>query len=139
MKDLPNSEHPEDAIVVRNDFSDEAAWAHLCKEIETHFGEFRDYVSFVSDPDFEELDIDTLTSLGRRNPYWSCLFVVDRLSLTDEERPILVLDLGEKPGRAFRVIPREMKSIADNLAIANMDFYEFAESVDADGVFRGFH
>jgi hypothetical protein len=139
MKDLPNSEHPEDAIVVRTDFSDEAAWARLRNEIETLFGEFRDYVSFVSDPDFDGLDISTLTSLGQRNPYWSCLFVVDRVSLTDVEHPILVLDLGEEPERPFRVIPREMKSIADNLAIANMDFYEFAESVDADGVFRGFH
>jgi hypothetical protein len=50
-----------------------------------------------------------------------------------------VLDLGEEPERPFRVIPREMQGIADNLAIANMDFYEFAESVDPDGVFRGFH
>jgi hypothetical protein len=139
MKDLPNSRHPEDAIVVRTDFSDEAAWAHLRNEIETHFGDSRDYVSFVSDQAFEGFDIDTLTSLGQRHPYWSCLFVVDRVSLTDVEHPILVLDLGEETGRAFRVIPSQMKSLSDNLAIANMDFYEFAESVDADGAFRGFH
>jgi hypothetical protein len=82
MKDLPNPEHPGDAFVVRADYSDEAAWVHLRNEIETLFGEFRDYVSFVSDPDFDGLDIGTLTSF--------------------------------------------------------MDFYEFSENVDADGVFRGF-
>ena len=139
MKDLPNPEHPGDAIVVRTDFSDEAAWARLRNEIETLFGECGVYVSFVSDPDFDGLDISTLTSLGQRHPYCGCLFVVDRVSLTDVEHPILVLDLGEEPERPFRVIPREMKSIADNLAIANMDFCEFADSADADGVFRGFH
>lgn len=139
MKDLPNSGHPDDAIVVRIDFSDEATWVRLRNEIEMVFGEFRDYVSFVSDPDFDGLEIGTLTSLGRRNPYWSCLFVIDRRALTDVDHPILVLDLGDESERAFRVIPCEMQSIADNLALANMDFYEFAESVDADGIFRGFH
>lgn len=35
----------------------------------------------------------------------------------------------------MRVIP----GIHANLSIADMDFGEFAESADADGVFRGFH
>jgi len=28
--------------------------------------------------------------------------------------------------------------VENNLSLANMDFEEFADSVDADGVFRGF-
>jgi hypothetical protein len=31
-----------------------------------------------------------------------------------------------------------IQSIQNNLSIANMDFEEFANSVDDDGVFRGF-
>ncbi len=65
------------------------------------------------------------------------MFVVDHVSLTDAEHPILVLDLGDEPGRAFRVVPREMWGIENNLSIANLSFFEYADSVDADGVFRG--
>jgi hypothetical protein len=31
-----------------------------------------------------------------------------------------------------------MASVENNLSIANMDFIDFAESVDEDGIFRGF-
>ena len=43
-----------------------------------------------------------------------------------------------EPGRAFRAIPSEVEPIVANLAIANMDFSEFADYADEDGVFRGF-
>jgi len=135
MKDLPDS---ADTLVVRTDFSDEAAWARICDEIEAPVGEFRAYVWFVSDPDFDGLSIDTLISLGRRDPNRSFMFVVDRISLTDAEHPILVLDLADEPEPSFRVVPREMWSVQNNLSIANMDWSDFAESADADGVFRGF-
>jgi len=65
-------------------------------------------------------------------------FLADRLALTDPERPVLVVDLAHEPGRTFRVIPREMWSVENNLSLSNMEFSEFADNVDADGVFRGF-
>ena len=135
MKDLPDS---QDALVVRTDFSDDAAWARLCSEIDAPVGEFRAYVSFVSEPEYDGLSISEVTSLGQRNPNRGFLFIVDRTSLTDAEHPILVLDLMDEPGRAFRVVPSEMWGGENNLSIANMDFVEFADSADADGVFRGF-
>ena len=135
MKDLPDS---ADTLVVRTDFSDEAAWTRIRDEIEAGARGFRAYVSFVSDPDFDGLDIGTLTSLGRRNPYWSCLFVVDRVSLTDPEHPILLLDLADEPERTFRVVPWEVSSIDANLSLANMGWSDFADNADVDGVFRGF-
>jgi len=126
MKDFPDT---EDALVLRTDFSDEIGWARICGEIEAPVGEFHAYVSFVSDPDFDGLSISALTSLGQRGPYRGFMFVVDRVSLTDVEHPILVLDLGDEPGRSFRVVPREMWGIENNLSIANMSFFEFADSV----------
>ncbi len=135
MKDLPDSAN---SLVVRTDFSDEAAWARICGEIEAPVGEFRAYVSFVSDPDFDGLSISALTSLGQRDPTRGYMFIVDRISLTDAEHPILVLDLADEPEPTFRVVPREMWSVENNLSIANMDWLDFADSVDADGVFRGF-
>jgi hypothetical protein len=35
-------------------------------------------------------------------------------------------------------LPSQIQAIENNLSIANMDFEDFADSVDADGVFRGF-
>jgi hypothetical protein len=135
MKDLPASQN---SLVIRTDFSDEAAWARICGEIEAPVGEFRAYVSFVSDPEFEGIDITELTSLGGHGPYRNFVFVVDQLTMTHKEHPILVLDLVDDPGHNFRVVPGEMWGVENNLSISNMDFSEFAESTDADGVFRGF-
>jgi hypothetical protein len=135
MKDLPDSNA---ALVVRTDFSDENAWALICSEIEAAVGEFRAYVSYVCDPDFAGLSISTLTSLAQSGPYRSFIFVVDQLAVTNPEHPIVVVDLVDEPGRTFRVIPRETCSVENNLSISNMDFAEFADSADPDGVFRGF-
>jgi hypothetical protein len=48
------------------------------------------------------------------------------------------MDLCNRRGRTFRAIPSQIQGIENNLSIANMDFYEFADWVDEDGVFRGF-
>jgi hypothetical protein len=58
--------------------------------------------------------------------------------MTDPEHPVLVVDLYSEPGRSFRVVPSEMWGVENNLSLANMDFEEFADAVDRDGVFRGF-
>jgi hypothetical protein len=135
MTDLPDT---EDSLVLRTDFSDEAAWSRIREGIEAPVDEFRGYVLFVSDPAFEGLSVSQLTRLGQRGPYRSYMFIVDRLALTDPEHPILVLDLVDEPGRTFRVVLREMWDVENNLSIANMDFSDFADSTDPDGVFRGF-
>ena len=66
------------------------------------------------------------------------MFVVDNITIAHEEQPVAVLDLWHQPGRTFRVIPSQMWSIENNLSISNMDFFEFADAVDDDGIFRGF-
>jgi hypothetical protein len=38
----------------------------------------------------------------------------------------------------FRALPSQIQSIQNNLSIGNMDFEEFANNIDPDGVFRGF-
>ncbi len=138
MKDLS---HATSSLVVRTDYSDEEAWVNVCREIETPslIDEFHAYVSLVSDPDFDGLDIGTLASLGRRGGQSSFMFVVDRATLADVEHAVLVLDLSDELHPPFRVIPEQMWSVENNLSLANMDYMEFAEDVDADGVFRGFH
>jgi hypothetical protein len=134
MKDLPDS---ADRLVVRTDFSDEAAWARTRDEIEAG-DEWSDaHMTFVSDSDFDGLSIDALTALGRR-AHQGYMFVVDRVTLAYLEHPVLLLDLGDEPESSFRVVPRMVASIDDNLSIANMNWSDFAENAGTDGVFRGF-
>jgi hypothetical protein len=127
----------ENSLVLRTDFSDEKAWDALCVAIQEPVGEFRAYVSLVSDPAFDGATLDQITRLAADAGH-SFVFVVDRIALTDPEHPVLVVDLVDEPGRSFRVIPSEAWGVENNLSIANMDFVEFADAVDEDGVFRGF-
>ena len=57
--------------------------------------------------------------------------------MTHTESPLRIIDLFDEPGREFRAIPSQIQGIENNLSISNMCFYEIAELVDEDGVFRG--
>jgi len=58
------------------------------------------------------------------------------MTLSAAEHLVLCISLhGEG---SFRVPPNELWSVENNLSLANMDFEEFAEAVDTDGVYRGF-
>lgn len=140
----PTTDAPDVSLVLRTDFSNEAAWKSLCKAIDEPQTEdnFRAYVEFVSDPHYEGATVDELLILDHNPVDRSFFFIVDSVAISNPEHPILVLDVDKeygKPGRHFRVIPSKMWSVQNNLSIANMDFREFSENVDPDGVFRGFN
>ncbi|MFI7636788.1 DUF6924 domain-containing protein [Nonomuraea sp. NPDC049400] len=131
-------------LVVRTGFSDPDAWQAVRVALgvtgeESFVEEFQDEVEVVDDATYAGLTPDQLLALlpsGYTDPI---LVVVDSTALESAEMPVLVVDLVEERGRAFRVIPAELPDIHSNLSIANMDFFEFADNADADGVFRGFH
>jgi hypothetical protein len=64
--------------------------------------------------------------------------IVDQTAISHPDHPLLVVDLYTGSGNEFRAIPSQIQGIENNLSIANMDFEEFAEAVDEDGIFRGF-
>lgn len=66
------------------------------------------------------------------------VLIVDRTTLAHPERPVLVVDLHEQSLNEFRAVPAQVGAIQINLSLANMDFADFSESVDPDGIFRGF-
>ena len=136
MKNLPRTEN---SLLVRTDFSDDAAWVALCDAAreESEDG-FQARLECVSDRAYDGLTIDQLVALARTNDDLGYIFLADRVALTNPEQPILVVDLYDEPGRTFRVIPRELWGVENNLSLANMDYSDFADNVDADGVFRGF-
>lgn len=142
----PNEPLPDtrNTPVIRTDFEDDAAWKRICDLVRQPIHdrlsgqEFYAYVDFVENPKFRDLSVQELLAIVPQGYGHSFVFVVDRESMQQPEFPILVVDLYSEPGRTFRTIPSEAQGIENNLSIANMGFYEFADEVDGDGVFRGF-
>jgi len=137
MRRLPDSDQ---ALVLRTDFSEQATWNAVRAMILEPVGPYRFYASveFVDDPEYRDASTAALLDMARRSAFRTFLIVADRLTMTQPEHPLLVMDLNREPGREFRALPSQIQSIENNLSIANMDFAEFANAVDADGVFRGF-
>jgi len=133
VKKLPETPN---TLLLRTHFGDDAAWDALCAAIQTPVGEFCAYVTLFDDRSYADVSIDDIVVLAS-DGHRTFVFVGDRVAQLDPERPLLVVDLGEEPGRAFRVVPSEAWSVENNLSIGNMGFDEFADAVDADGVFRG--
>jgi hypothetical protein len=129
-----------ESLVIRTDYSDDAAWdaVRAAMRARTPVDGFRANVAFVSDPSFDGLDVEQIIAHLPPDRRDSFVFVVDAATLRDPEHPVLVVDLYEHRGRTFRVIPSSAWSVENNLSLANMDFGDFAESADPDGVFRGF-
>jgi hypothetical protein len=140
---MPMLPKVEDSPVVRTTFDDEAAWNKVCALIQQPVsdgagGEFRAYVAFIDDVAFRNLSGDELLERVPEDFGHSFLMVVDAATVGSAEYPILVIDLYDERRRRFRAIPSQIQSIENNLSIANMDFADFADCADEDGVFREF-
>jgi|SRR6266498_684215 len=137
MKQIPETEY---AVVLRTDFSDQATWKTICATILEPVGDFHFLanVEFLDDMQYADITKGQLLELIPKNYDHSFIIVADQTAISNPDHPLLVVDLYEKSGREFRAIPSQIQGIENNLSIANMDFDEFADSVDADGVFRGF-
>jgi hypothetical protein len=137
MKPIPD---PEFAPVIRTDFSDQSIWEQVRAEIQKPVGllRFRAFVEFIDDPQYAGISRDQLLELLPPNYNHSFIIIADRMTLSHPEHPLLVIDLFDQSRRDFRAIPAKIQGIENNLSIANMDFEEFANAADADGIFRGF-
>ena len=137
MKRIPETENP---LVLRTDFSNQAAWERICAIIRKPVGvfRFRANVEFLDDVEYAGITKDQLLELLPKDYSHSFMILVDRTATALPNYPLLIVDLYERSGREFRAVPSQIQGIENNLSIANMDFEEFAESVDESGVFRGF-
>jgi len=129
----------DNSPLVRTDFSDDAAWQSLVRAAtaESRDG-FQAALRLIDDPVFAG---DSPNQLIANADGWhgaSVLFVADAEALGNPEHPILCVDLGEQPGRTFRCIAAELWGVENNLRLANMDWEDFADSVDDRGIHRGF-
>lgn len=137
MKQISETENP---LVLRTDFSNQAAWERICRIIRKPVGvfRFRANVDFVDDVEYAGLTKDQLLELIPKDYSHNFIIVVDQAATSLPDHSLLIVDLYERSGREFRAAPSQIQGIENNLSIANIDFEEFAESVDESGVFRGF-
>jgi len=138
MKQIPETEN---ALVLRTDFSNQTAWESICAAIRKPVGFFRFHanVDFMDDEEYSGITREQLLELVPRDYNHTFVIVVDRTAVSHPDHPLLIVDLfDEGAGNEFRAIPSQVQGIENNLSNANMDFEEFSESVDEDGVFRGF-
>ncbi|GAB3348305.1 hypothetical protein RMN56_13005 [Micromonospora halotolerans] len=127
------------SVVLRTDFNDDPAWDTLKAAIDSL--DAYPSATYVSDPVYvgmtvqELVDIDAAASDDDKLTY---LFLADATTMTDDEHPLLAVDLYTEPGRTFRLPPRWYADVSANLTIANMGFDDFADATDESGTFRGF-
>jgi hypothetical protein len=159
MESLPVGDN---APFVRTDFSDGVVWQSVCEAIRKPNPELQDafnlmmgmnahlaeddgdlagclaYVDILDESRFADIPIDQILQLVPIDSPRAFMFVFDHLTASHVEHPILVIDLHDERGRTFRAIPNQIQSIENNLSVANMDWEDFADAVDQDGIFRGF-
>jgi len=136
-------------LLVRTDFTADEAWSALQATAGTPPGYvLEDYpdmetpLTVVDDRELDGVDWRVVQAAVPVDDQGAAvLFVADSVTFASDERPLLVVDLSDYHKRArppFRCLPSWVFEIDGNLSIANMDFEEYAASVDPDGVFRDF-
>lgn len=135
MKPFPKSEN---ALVIRTDYSDQGTWEKIREIILTPVDGFLAYVDFIDDTEYADISKEQVMDLHRENGQ-SYAMIVDQLTVSDKDHPLLIVDLLTNPGAEFRAEPGQIQSVQNNLSLANLDFSDFADSIDESGVFRGFH
>ncbi|SDM68851.1 hypothetical protein SAMN05216259_101187 [Actinacidiphila guanduensis] len=152
------------ALIIRTDFTDEAAWREMTAELErsSHYdGDPAESYDVVDAPELDGADTDAiLAAISAHEELWDQLpvvFVADSTTMRADHHALLAVttmtredfDDDEEDdeyeamvefGREFRTLPREVHSIHANLELANMDFQDFSSRAheDSDGVFRSF-
>lgn len=128
----------ENALLVRTAFADQKAWDNLLAAARNPEGLGIFNLEVLDDPANSGVTVEQLLELIDETYPHSFLVVVDDVALSGPGHPLLVVDLMEERGRQFRAAASHVAEVDNNLSIANMGFAEFAEAVDASGVYRGF-
>ena len=92
----------ENALVIRTDFSDDAAWQAIRQAITQPVGEFQAYVDFLDDREYDGMSIEKLLLLLPEDFEHSFICLVDHTTLSQPDRPIVCVDLFDEPGRRSR-------------------------------------
>ncbi len=146
-----------DPWVIRNENFADTLWERVCSQISEPQTEnrFLAYVQFVDDKQYIGNSIGDVVRMLPDNYPGSFCFIVDDDTFSSDEHTIAVVsflrewneeldgfdwtphcDIEDKQIRQFRARPSTIQSIQNNLSLGNMDFEDFANYVDDDGVYR---
>ncbi|XOV67664.1 MAG: DUF6924 domain-containing protein [Fluviicola sp.] len=136
---MNNEQSTTSPFLIRTYFDDNTTWAGLAEKFtaKNDMG-FSANLDLVNDPKNENLSIGEIVKKLPEDYPFDMLFIADSLTLTQSDNTVLCVDVINEQGSFFRVIPAELWSVENNLSIANMDFQDFFENCDENGVFRGF-
>jgi ectoine hydroxylase-related dioxygenase (phytanoyl-CoA dioxygenase family) len=128
------------SLLVRTDFSNEQAWQTVCELAQrpTVADGFTASLVCVSDQQCANVAPDVAAKQVHKDVGSAVVFIADAQSMEAPEHTILCIDTRNANAASFRVIPSELWGPENNLRLGNMDFDEFANEAQADGVFRGF-
>lgn len=136
---LPKTESP---LVLRTCFLDQKGWEvvreKIYEPVNTPAGQFVASVEVLDEPRFTRLSTEQVLAIMGSDYEYSFLIIADDTTITTPEYPLLIVNLRRSRGREFRAVPSEIALLSANLGISNMDFEDFADSVDSEGIFRGF-
>lgn len=126
------------SLLVRTNFTDDAAWAKLCALVQAPSQEdYRAELICMSDRQLENVAPKTIARQVYQDLGHSVVFVADDRAMNDPDHPILCVSADDAVVASFRVVPEEIWAPENNLRIANLDFEDFVNATDAGGVFRG--
>ncbi len=128
-------------VVLRTDFTDDAAWKKITQEVALPVGPdgFLANVECVDDRVHAAVnEANVRESLPGYDHGF--VFLADAASMSRAGNPLLVVDVSADDEPSFRAAPGAVQAIENNLSTANMDFADFGEAADQedDGVFRSF-
>ena len=135
---VPSLPASPNSLLVRTTFDDGGAWAGLLAAVaaETVDG-FRAYVDVIDDDAWAGTSDETVRAgILAAGGDGAVAFVVDQQALA-ADFPILVVDISAEARPSFRCIAAELWSVDNNLNLANMDWEEFADATDSQGIYRG--
>ena len=125
--------------VILTDHSKPQAWNEIKNQItQSSILGFKADVKLIDLKKFDGKNRDEILALIQNQYPTDFVFIVDVETFASTEHPILVVDFMDDVPNEFRATPEQIQGIENNLSIANMDFFDFANAVDADGIFRGF-
>lgn len=132
-----------DVHLVRTDFSSDTEWNQLLNLIltpESRYGAVA-YVYVVDDSAFEDSNREEIAKNLNKDYNYSIFFIADEITFQSSDFPILCVEIEDSTtltGRSFRIKATDLFIAQNNLSISNMDFEDFSERVDSDGVFIPF-
>lgn len=133
--ELPYSEF---GLIIRTDFSKKSKWEVICNEINDPKNMFETHALFVDDIKFKNLDEGKLPKFDLYSSIHSFVLLVDEFCSSHSDHPLKCVDLADKFGNYFRVIPSEVWGVTASLSVSKLDFEDFIRHLDKDRIFRGF-